>query len=250
MSGAAYLSGTREQPIAIKLPWVDFGTACLSAFGTLAALIERGKTGRGQKVEGALLRTAIAFANATLIEQAMTGVNRTATLNRGFNSAPADIFRCKDGWIVATVIGPAMFRRWSRMIGEDHWLADPRFADDQSRADHGEIVSARMSQWCAERNCAEALAALEEANIVAGQVYSPQQALDDPHIRAARLLEEVAYPGFGDTLPLAPTPIELSETPGSYRRPAPFLGEHTEEILRSLGYDDTEIAGMRRNRVV
>src|SRR5215472_14256621 len=100
MSGAVYLSGTAEQPIAIKVPWVDFGTACLSAFGTLAALIERGKTGRGQKVEGALLRTAIAFTNATLIEQALTGVNRTAILNRGFNAAPADIYRCADGWII------------------------------------------------------------------------------------------------------------------------------------------------------
>src|SRR5271168_5012527 len=153
MSGAVHLSGTPEQPIAIKLPWVDFGTACLSAFGTLAALIERGKTGRGQKVEGALLRTAIAFANASLIEQALTGVDRKATLNRGFNSAPADIFRCTDGWIVATVIGPAMFRRWCRMIGEEHRLTDPRFRDDQSRADNGEIISARMSQWCAARSC-------------------------------------------------------------------------------------------------
>jgi len=250
MSGAAYLSGTPEQPIAIKLPWVDFGTACLSAFGTLAALLERGKTGRGQKVEGALLRTAIAFANASLIEQAMTGVNRTATCNRGFNSAPADIFACTDGWIVATVIGPQMFRRWARMIGEDHWLADPRFRDDQSRGDHGEIVSARMSQWCAARSCAAALAALEEASIVAGQVYSPQQALDDPHIRAAGLLAEVTYPGLAGSLPLAPTPIELSETPGTYRRPAPLLGEHTDEILRTLGYDDTEIAALRRDRVV
>ena len=138
MSGAVYLSGTPEQPIAIKVPWVDFGTACLSAFGTLAALIERGKTGRGQRVEGALLRTALAFTNATLIEQALTGVNRTATLNRGFNSAPADIFRTSDGWIVATVIGAPMFGRWARMIGEEHWLSDPRFKDDQSRADHGE----------------------------------------------------------------------------------------------------------------
>ena len=250
MSGAAYLSGMPDQPIALKLPWVDFGTACLSAFGTLAALIERGKTGRGQKVEGALLRTAIAFANATLIEQALTQANRTAIRNRGFNAAPADIYRCTDGWIVATVIGPQMFRRWARMIGEDHWLADPRFADDQSRADHGEAVSARMSQWCAERSCAEALAALEEANIVAGQVYSPQQALDDPHIRAARLLEEVGYPGLGGTLPLAPTPIELSETPGAYRRPAPLLGEHTDEILKSLGYDEVEIEALRRERVV
>src|SRR5438105_3536196 len=97
MSGAVYLSGTPEQPVVSKVSWVDFGTACLSAFGTLAALIERGKSGRGQKVEGALLRTAIAFANSALIEQALIGVNRTATLNRGFNSAPADIFRTKDG---------------------------------------------------------------------------------------------------------------------------------------------------------
>src|SRR4029077_16639819 len=84
MSGAVYLSGTPEQPIAIKVPWVDFGTASLSAFGTLAELIERGKTGRGQKVEVALLRTAIAYTNATLIEQSMTRADRTATVNRGF----------------------------------------------------------------------------------------------------------------------------------------------------------------------
>lgn len=250
MSGAVYLSGTPEQPVAIKVPWVDFGTACLSAFGTLAALIERGKTGRGQKVEGALLRTAIAFTNATLIEQALTGVTRTAIVNRGFNSAPADIFRTRDGWIVATVIGEPMFRRWARMIGEEHWLADRRLKDDQSRADNGDIISERMSEWCGSRTCAEALAALEEASIVAGQVYSPQQALDDPHIRAAGLLEEVTYPGLEGTLPLAPMPIELSETPGAYRRPAPRIGEHTEEVLLGLGYDEAAIAALRAEGVI
>jgi crotonobetainyl-CoA:carnitine CoA-transferase CaiB-like acyl-CoA transferase len=250
MSGAAYLSGTPDQPIAIKLPWVDFGTACLSAFGTLAALMERGKTGRGQKVEGALLRTAIAFANATLIEQALTRVGRVAILNRGFNSAPADIYRTQDGWIVATVIGPAMFRRWARMVGAEDWLADPRFADDQARADNSEAISARMSEWCAARSCADALAALEAASIVAGQVDSPQQALDDPHIRAARLLEETPYPTLPGSYPLAPTPIELSETPGAYRRPAPRLGEHTDEILASLGYAAGEIAALGETGVV
>ena len=250
MSGAVYLSGTPDQPVSFKLPWVDFGTACLSAFGTLAALIERGKTGRGQKVEGALLRTAIAFANATLIEQALTGADRVATVNRGFNSAPADFYRCQDGWIVATVIGAPMFRRWAGMIGEDHWLIDPRFADDQSRADHGEIISARMILWCAERTCAEALYMLEEASIVAGQLYSPQQALDDAHIRAAHLLEDVPHPALPTTFPLAPTPIELSETPGSYRRPAPLMGEHTDETLASLGYDAAEIAELRADQVV
>jgi crotonobetainyl-CoA:carnitine CoA-transferase CaiB-like acyl-CoA transferase len=250
MSGAVHLSGFPEQPIALKVPWVDFGTACLSAFGTMAALYERGKTGTGQKVEGALLRTAVAFANSLLIEQALTNVNRVATVNRGFNSAPADCYRTKDGWIVATVIGQPMFRRWCRMIDAEDFLADPRFADDQSRADHGEAISARMSAWCAERSCEEALAALEKASIVAGQVYSPEQALDDAHIRAAHLLEERNYPGLGKTVPLAPTPIELSETPGTYRRPAPLLGEHTDQILGTLGYTADEIAALRAEGVV
>jgi crotonobetainyl-CoA:carnitine CoA-transferase CaiB-like acyl-CoA transferase len=250
MSGAVYLSGMLEQPIASKVPWVDFGTACLSAFGTLAALIERGKSGHGQKVEGALLRTAIAFANSALIEQSLTRADRTAIRNRGFNSAPGDIFRTADGWIVATVIGQPMFRRWCRMVGAEDWQGDPRFADDQARADHGEIVSARMSQWCAVRSCTEALAELEKASIVAGQVYSPQQALEDEHIRAAHLLEEREFPGLERTVPLAPTPIELSETPGTYRRPAPLLGEHTDEILGSLGYGAAEIAALHAEQVV
>ena len=250
MSGTAYLSGTPEQPIAIKLPWVDFGTASLSAFGTLAALIERGKTGRGQKVEGALLRTAIAISNAMLMEQALTGVNRAATVNRGFNNAPGDVYRCADGWIVTTVIGSPMFKRWCDMIGEDHWLTDPRFADDQSRADNGEAIAERMGEWCAGRSCAEALAGLEKASIVAGQVYSPQQALDEPHIRDAGLLAEREFPGIPGTLPLAPTPIELSETPGTYRRRAPLVGEHTDEILRTLGYSAAEIAALREEKVV
>jgi crotonobetainyl-CoA:carnitine CoA-transferase CaiB-like acyl-CoA transferase len=250
MSGAVYLSGTPEQPIQLKLPWVDFGTACLAAFGTLAALYERGNTGQGQKVEGALLRTAIAFANATLIEQALTRADRVATANRGFNAAPADIYRCTDGWIVATVIGAPMFRRWAQMNGEEHWLADPRFADDQARADHGEIIGARMSAWCEARSRAEAIAALEAASIVAAPVYSPQQALDDPHIRAAHLLEEQSHPSLDATFPLAPTPIELSMTPGTYRRPAPRLGEHTDEILARLGYDAAAIAALRDEGVI
>jgi crotonobetainyl-CoA:carnitine CoA-transferase CaiB-like acyl-CoA transferase len=80
MSGAAYLTGTPDQPLRAAAAWVDCGTASLAAFGTLAALMNRQKTGRGQKVEGALLRTAVAFNNPTLVEQQVIEVDRIATV--------------------------------------------------------------------------------------------------------------------------------------------------------------------------
>src|SRR2546425_2405897 len=144
MCGSAYLTGTPEQPLRAAVAWVDFGTASVSAFGTLAALMERQKTGRGQKVEGALLRTAVAFNNPTLVEQQVIRPDRIATVNRGPTSAPSDLFRTRDGWIIAYAIGGPMFKRWATLVGGAHWLTDPRFKDDQARGDHGEIISERM----------------------------------------------------------------------------------------------------------
>ena len=250
MCGSAYLTGAPEQPLRAAVAWVDCGTASLAAFGTLAALMARQKTGRGQKVEGALLRTALAYNNPTLVEQQVIQPNRVATLNRGQTSAPSDVFRTRDGWIIVYAIGNPMFARWATLMGDDHWLTDPRFQDDRARGDHGELISKRMAEWTAERTTAEALAALEAARVPAGPLYSPQQALEDAHIRAAGLLQDTEYPGLPRPAPLAPTPVDLSETPGRFRRRAPTLGEHTDEILAELGYRPAQIAELRTKGVI
>ena len=250
MSGAAYMTGTLEQPYRASVAWVDCGTASLAAFGTLAALMERQKTDRGQKVEGALLRTAVAFNNPALVEQQVIQVNRVPTENRGQTSAPSDLFRTRDGWIIAYAIGNPMFARWAKMMGEDGWLTDPRFKDDEARGNHGELISKRVNEWTTPRTTEQALKELEAAKIPAGPLYTPQQALDDAHIRQAGLLVDTDYPGLPRPAPLAPTPVDLSETPGTFRHRAPTLGEHTDAILTELGYTPTEIAAFRDKGVV
>jgi crotonobetainyl-CoA:carnitine CoA-transferase CaiB-like acyl-CoA transferase len=172
------------------------------------------------------------------------------TGNRGQTSAPVDIFRTRDGWILVQVIGDPLFRRWAKLMGEDHWLNDPRFKDDISRGDNGAVVSERMGRWCAQYTTAEALEILGKAKLPAGPVLKPQQTLDDPHIQAMGFFQPTDFPGMARPAPIAKAPVWLSQTPGAIRHRAPVLGEHTEEILTELGYDRDAIRTLREKGVV
>jgi crotonobetainyl-CoA:carnitine CoA-transferase CaiB-like acyl-CoA transferase len=250
MSGAMYMSGTPDQPVKAYPPYIDFGTASLSAFGTMAALFERQKSGKGQMVEGSLFNTALTMMNGTAIEQNAIQRNRVATLNRSQTSGPADTFKTKDGWVLVQSVGGPLFKRWADLIGEDHWLDDPRFKDDISRGNNGELISERTATWCAKRTSKQVLEEMEAARLPAGPVLSPQEVLDDPHVAAKGLFQYVDYPGLDKPAPLMKTPIELSETPGEIRSRPPTLGEHTDEIMQELGYSQAQIAILREKRVV
>jgi crotonobetainyl-CoA:carnitine CoA-transferase CaiB-like acyl-CoA transferase len=250
MSGAVYMTGERNQPYRAQVAWVDFSTALHCAFGTMAALMARAQTGEGQVVEGALLATAVTLTNALLIEQAVIKADRVPTGNRGQTAAPVDIFRTRDGFIIVQVIGQPLFERWAALMGEAHWLTDPRFADDIGRGNHGEIISQRMGRWCAQRTSAEALEILGAAKIPAGEVLRPQQTLDDAHIQAMEFFQPTEFPGMPCPAPLAKAPVRLSRSPGAIRSRPPLLGEHTDEIMGELGYDAKAIASLRRRGII
>ena len=250
MSGNLHLTGPADQPIKNWVPYVDFGTASLTAFATVAALLHREKTGVGQEVQGALLGTALTMNNSSLIEQALISPNRVGSVNRAQTSGPADVFQTKDGWILIQAIGRPMFERIAKMLGETDWLTDARFTTDLDRGNNGEILSERVAAWCAERSSEQAIAELEEAKIPSGEVYTPQRALDDPHIREVGFMQDVDYPGLAKPAPVATTPVRFTATPGEIRRRAPTLGEHTDDILGELGYAADEIAALKEKRIV
>jgi crotonobetainyl-CoA:carnitine CoA-transferase CaiB-like acyl-CoA transferase len=249
MSGAVWFAGTPEQPVRAAAPWVDFGTASLLALGVAAALRARETTGRGQLVEGALLRTALTFFSPTLIEEDFLKLDRQPTLNRSQTAGPSDIYRTKDGWITVAVNGDPLFRRVARLIDAPDWIDDPRFASDKARGDNGEAISARVGAWVAAKTSAEAVAAFERARVPAGPVYHPRETLDDPHIKGGDFFAAVNFPGVGDAK-VAATPVKLHATPGEVRARPPVLGEHTDLVLRELGYSAAEIDALKQEGAV
>jgi len=250
MCGAMSLTGFPGAPIRSLVPFADYGTALHTAFGVMVALYHRAKTGEGQVVDGALLATGVTFMQALLAELAVVGVNRTQRGNTGFYSAPADCYRTQDGWIMLHIIGSDMFGRWARVVAREDMIDDPRFADDLSRADHHAEITEAMNAWCGRRTNVQAIAELEAARVPCGPVLGLYEVLDDPQVKARELLEYVEYPSASKPVPLANTAVRLSATPGGIRHRAPMLGEHTDEVLRELGYADADIARLRAAEVV
>ncbi|MEM8683277.1 MAG: CoA transferase [Pseudomonadota bacterium] len=241
MSGAAFMTGQPGQPAKAAAPYVDYSTAVLAAFGTLAALFDRERTGKGQEVQASLLGTAMSVFASHLIEEGTTGIGRPPTGNRVQTSGPSDVFETRDGHVLIHVVGGGLFRRIATLIGAEDWLDDPRFDSDISRGAHRDALCERVEAWTRAQSSDAVLDALASAGVPAGPVLSLAEAIDHPQAKALGLLKNVTYPGRDRASPVPDLPVRMgSGAPGIQSAP-PQSAEHSAAVLAELGYSAEEI---------
>ena len=234
MSGLMSVNGDPDgPPMRLPIAISDVAGGLFGAVGILAALAARERSGRGQQVDVSLYESAVAFGVYEAAYYFATGKNppRLGQAHRG--SSPYQVFRTEDGWITVGGGTQDFWLRLCRLLGCEELARDARFRDNASRVAHNAELVALLQVPLARESNAHWLAKLGEAGIPAGPVVDHAELFADPQLRAREMVVEVEHPSAGRISTLG-VPIKLSETPGSVRRPAPRLGEHTAEVLAAL----------------
>ena len=231
MSGLMSINGPEDgPPFRLPIAISDVAAGMFLAFGLLAALESRHRTGQGQHVETSLLEAATSFCVYEAAHYFALGTRppRIGQQHRG--SSPYQVFATADGFITIGASQQKFFVTLCGIVGLAELVGDPRFASVAERVAHNRELVALLAVKLAARPSAHWLDALEAAGIPAGPVLGFDQVLTDPHMLARGMVAETAHPVTGKFRTLG-VPVKLSATPGAVRRPAPRLGEHTKDVL-------------------
>ena len=227
----------------------DINAGILAALGIVSALVARSTTGQGQMVETSLMEAAIqqTYWHASIFFA--TGVNPGPTGSAHLLTAPYQAFPTKDGWINVGGANQANWERIAKVIGAPELAADARFATNVDRMRNLEALVPLIGERLRARSSAEWLAAFDAEGVPAGPVNRIGDMLSDPQVLAREMVVEVDHSRAGRVKALG-NPIKFSATPGEVRRAAPLLGEHTREVLESLGYSAAQIAKLHEDGAV
>jgi crotonobetainyl-CoA:carnitine CoA-transferase CaiB-like acyl-CoA transferase len=234
MSGIMSVNGPEDgPPHRLPLAICDIGAGMFAAIGILAALQARARTGRGQHVDTSLYEAGISFGLYEAAHVFATG-ERPARLGQAHRGgAPYQVFRTKDGWVT---IGPntqPLWRKFCAALGRPELAQDARFKDNPSRVANRPALAALLQEVLGQKPTAYWVDLLNTAGVPVGPVQTYDEVFVDPQAVAREMVAKIDHPTAGPMRTLG-IPVKLSETPGALRRPAPLLGEHTEEVLAEL----------------
>jgi crotonobetainyl-CoA:carnitine CoA-transferase CaiB-like acyl-CoA transferase len=227
----------------------DISTALFAVIGTLAALRHRDATGLGQYVDVAMYDAMIAmtdmvpFLHSMGAPPSMAGPGSTALVGA---------FAATDGHFVVAVFREPMFEKLCHLLGHSEWIGDPRFADRTGWARHTEdVIRPALEGWARDKTKLEASSALCEAGIVSGPSNRAEDIVADPHVALRDMLIEVPRPDAEDPYLVVGNPVKMTRLAEGPVGPVPRLGQHTDDLLRSLlSLSDEEIAALRSNGAI
>ncbi|MDB6086821.1 MAG: formyl-CoA transferase [Gammaproteobacteria bacterium] len=269
--GSASTTGFDDGPPLVTGAQIgDSGTGLHLALGIVAALYQRKTTGRGQKVLAAMQDGVLNLCRVKLRDQqrlARTGVMKEypqypngefgAAVPRAANASgggqPGTIVKCK-GWetdpnaYLYFIAQAPVWKDICKVIGKEAWLTDANFATPDARLPRLKEVFAAVEEWTSTKTKFEAMALLNEHDIPCGPILSMEELMNEPSLRATGTVVEVDHPMRGKYLTVG-NPIKMSDSATEVTR-SPLLGEHTDEVLRELGYGSADLAALRSNKVI
>ncbi|MBF0817075.1 CoA transferase [Microbacterium paludicola] len=238
MTGVMSIMGEEGRPpVKSAIPIADLGSGLFCAVGILAALIERERSGVGQRIETSLFESALAMSVWESTEFWSTGESPRPLGSANRMSAPYQALRTADGYLTIGANNEKLWRRLCEVIGAPELITDARYLDNNARMDHRVELADDLERLLATATTDDWVARLLAAGVPAGPIRDYRQVLtDDPHVKAREMIATVEHPVEGTTNVLA-SPIRLSRTPAAVRTPPPLLGEHDAEVLGALAAD-------------
>ncbi len=236
-------------PVVVAGALGDNASALYALIGTLAALRQRERTGRGQHVDIAMFDAMVAMTDMVPFMWSIGEPPSAATAGRtGIVAA----FAASDGHFVIAILRDHQFERLAHLVGQPGWCRDARFATREGWAEHREsVVRPAVEAWARDKTKLEAARRLAAQGIPAGPSNLAPDLCGDPHVAARDMLIEVPHAGAAQPMLVVGNPVKLSAAPEGPLAPMPGLGEHTEAVLReSLAIDDRELEALRREGVI
>ena len=254
MGGLAYMTGRPGDPLRAGTSINDIMGGLFGAIGVLGALIQRGITGRGMEVQSALFENNVFLMGQHMLQFAMTGKHPAPMPARDNPWAVYDVFTVKDGeQIFLAAVSDAQWNTFCDVLGFADLKADPRFATNNERVVLRTELLATLRARLADRSAAELTTILERAGLPYAPIRRPEDLYDDPHLIATGGLADVRVadgPVAGRKVKTTLFPITMDGARLGVRLDPPYMGEHTEELLQSVGYTADEVAALRAQGAV